>query len=99
MVSLLCMMQTSSVLQAFPPPEGEREDAGREFAAVGAGNVLAGLVGAFPVDASPPRTAIVTAAGGRTRRAGCLPSPSSSSSPGSPATRWRRSRTRRSRGS
>ena len=72
MVSLLCMMQTSSVLQAFPPPEGEREDAGREFAAVGAGSILAGLVGAFPVDASPPRTAIVTAAGGRSQAAGVL---------------------------
>lgn len=72
MVALLCMMQTSSVLQAFPPPEGEREDAGREFAAVGAGSILAGLVGGFPVDASPPRTAIAAAAGGRSQAAGVL---------------------------
>jgi MFS superfamily sulfate permease-like transporter len=38
---------------------------------VGAGNVAAGLVGAFPVNASPARTAAVSAARGRTQLA-CL---------------------------
>lgn len=37
---------------------------------MGSGNVLAGLFGAFPVNASPPRTAAVVAAGGRTQLAG-----------------------------
>jgi MFS superfamily sulfate permease-like transporter len=46
-------------------------DAGRDFLAVGAGSVLAGLVGSFPVDASPPRTGAVATAGGRTQ-AGAL---------------------------
>ena len=39
---------------------------------VGAGSVLAGLSGAFPVDASPPRTAAVSEAGGRTQLSGLL---------------------------
>ncbi len=46
-------------------------DAGRDFLAVGAGSVVAGLVGSFPVDASPPRTGAVATAGGRTQ-AGAL---------------------------
>jgi SulP family sulfate permease len=37
---------------------------------VGAGNVIAGLLGAFPVDASPPRTALVSLAGGKSQVAG-----------------------------
>jgi MFS superfamily sulfate permease-like transporter len=35
--------------------------------AVGAGNAVAGLIGAFPVNASPPRTAAIEAAGGRSQ--------------------------------
>lgn len=69
MLALLCMMQTSTVLQAFPTPGA---GPGREFAAVGAGNLLAGLAGGFPVNASPPRTEIVAAAGGRSQASGLL---------------------------
>jgi sulfate permease, SulP family len=39
----------------------------RDFAGVGAGSILAGLVGAFPVDSSPPSTAIVHDSGGRSQ--------------------------------
>jgi len=39
----------------------------RDFLGAGAGSVLAGLFGAFPVDASPPRTGIVSETGGRTQ--------------------------------
>lgn len=42
-------------------------DTTRDFAGVGVGNILAGLAGAFPVNASPPRTAAVAASGGRTQ--------------------------------
>jgi len=35
--------------------------------AIGAGNLLAGLTGSFPLNASPPRTAAVDTAGGRTQ--------------------------------
>ena len=34
---------------------------------MGAGSVLAGVFGSFPVDASPPRTGAVASAGGRTQ--------------------------------
>jgi MFS superfamily sulfate permease-like transporter len=39
----------------------------RDFAGVGAGSILAGLIGAFAVDASPPSTAIVRQSGGRSQ--------------------------------
>lgn len=42
----------------------------RDFIGVGVGNLLAGLTGTFPVDASPPSTAAVASAGGRTQLAG-----------------------------
>ena len=41
-------------------------DVGRDLLAVGVGSVVAGLVGAFPVNASPARTAaVVRPAGAR----------------------------------
>src|SRR5262245_47174408 len=45
------------------------DDASRDFAGVGAGNLLAGISGAFAVDASPPNTAVVVEAGGRSQAA------------------------------
>ena len=42
----------------------------RDFLGVGAGSILAGLSGSFPVNASPPRTAAVASAAGRTQAAG-----------------------------
>jgi MFS superfamily sulfate permease-like transporter len=45
-------------------------DVNRDFLGVRSGNVVAGLVGAFPVNASPPRTAAVVSASGRTQVAG-----------------------------
>jgi SulP family sulfate permease len=63
-VALVCMMQTAAVLRAFPShPEGPRHVA-RDFGGIGAGCVLAGLIGGFAVNASPPRTAVVVSAGG-----------------------------------
>jgi hypothetical protein len=66
-VAMVCIMQTAAVASTFPSEEGELDDVGRNFAAVGAGNVLAGLFGAFAVDASPPSTAIVRQSGGRSQ--------------------------------
>ena len=51
---------------------GAGEDLSRDFVGVGAANVAAGLLGSFPVDASPPRTLVVGMAGGRTRLAGLV---------------------------
>src|SRR5437899_39413 len=46
---------------------GRPDDASRDFAGVGAGSIVAGLTGSFPVDASPPSTAIVVESGGRSQ--------------------------------
>ncbi len=70
-VALVVVGQTAATSRAFADPAGGQADIGRDFLGVGAGNVLAGLIGAFPVNASPPRTAAVSAAGGRTQLA-CL---------------------------
>jgi len=70
-VALVIITQTAATTRGFAEQGGYDVDAGRDFLAVGAGSVIAGLVGSFPVDASPPRTGAVAAAGGRTQ-AGAL---------------------------
>jgi sulfate permease, SulP family len=71
-LALICMMQTSAVSQAFPAESDQPEDATRDFAAVGAGGILAALLGAFAVNSSPPRTAIVADSGARSQLASLL---------------------------
>jgi high affinity sulfate transporter 1 len=66
-VALVVVTQTAATTRAFADLGGYDVDAGRDFLAVGGGSVLAGLSGSFPVDASPPRTGAVAAAGGRTQ--------------------------------
>jgi MFS superfamily sulfate permease-like transporter len=63
-VAAVCIMQTSAVGRSFPATPGEGEDIGSDFLAVGVGSVFAGLLGAFPLNSSPPRTAIVKESGG-----------------------------------
>jgi SulP family sulfate permease len=70
-VALVVVTQTAATTRAFAEQGGYDVNAGRDFFGVGAGSVLAGLVGSFPVDASPPRTGAVATAGGRTQ-AGAL---------------------------
>ena len=69
-VALVVMVQTAATSRAFPNAKGEPPDVNRDFIGVGAGSVLAGIVGGFPVNASPPRTAIVSETGGRSQLAG-----------------------------
>lgn len=64
-VALVIVTQSAATARAFE--SGRNEDVGRDLLAVGIGNVVAGLVGSFPVNASPPRTAAVAEAGGRTQ--------------------------------
>ncbi len=70
-VALVVVTQTAATTRSFSERGGYDVDAGRDFLGVGAGSVLAGLVGSFPVNASPPRTGAVVTAGGRTQ-AGAL---------------------------
>jgi SulP family sulfate permease len=65
------MVQTSATTRAFTPST-EEPDINRDFVGVGAGSVLAGLIGAFPVNASPPRTGIVSEAHGRSQATGLV---------------------------
>ena len=71
-VALVCMMQTAAVVQSFPSDPGRQENVSRDFAAVGAGSILAALLGAFAVNSSPPRTAVVAESGGRSQLSGLL---------------------------
>ncbi len=66
-VSIVCMMQTTVVLRAFPAERGQLEHISSNFGAIGVGCLLAGLLGSFTVNASPPRTAAVVEAGGRSQ--------------------------------
>ena len=70
-VALVVVTQTAATTRAFAEQGDYDVDVGRDFLGVGAGSVLSGLVGSFPVNASPPRTGAVATAGGRTQ-AGAL---------------------------
>ena len=70
LISIVVMVQTAATTRAFPSDPDRPADVDRDFLGAGAGNVLAGLFGAFPVDASPPRTGIVSETGGRTQLSG-----------------------------
>ena len=65
-VALVVITQTAATTRAFPSAD-QREDVSRDFIGVGAASIVAGLVGSFPVNASPPRTAAVASAKGRTQ--------------------------------
>ena len=71
-VSVVVMLQTGATTRSFVSNPGEAPDVDRDFIGVGAGSLLAGFFGAFPVNASPPRTAIVSETGGRSQIAGLL---------------------------
>jgi sulfate permease, SulP family len=68
-IALVVMVQTAATTRAFHPPD-EDPDVDRDFIGLGAASVLAGLFGAFPVNASPPRTAAAASSGGRSQWAG-----------------------------
>src|SRR3954464_500723 len=69
-ITVVVMVQTAATTRSFPSDPDKPADVDRDFLGVGAGSVLAGLFGAFPVNASPPRTGIVSETGGRTQLAG-----------------------------
>lgn len=69
-VALVVISQTAATTRAFADQGGYTADVGRDFVGVGAGSIAAGLIGAFPVDASPARTAVVASVSGRTQAAG-----------------------------
>jgi SulP family sulfate permease len=70
-ISLVVMMQTAATTRSFQAA-GEPQDVDRDFIGAGVGSALAGLLGAFPVNTSPPRTAIAAEIGARSQAAGLL---------------------------
>ena len=67
-VSAIVMVQTAAVSRGFAEADAP-PDVDRDFLGLGAGSLLAGLFGAFPVNASPPRTAIAAETGARSQLA------------------------------
>ncbi len=70
LIAIVVMVQTAATTRSFLSDPDKPADVDRDFLGVGAGSMLAGLFGAFPVNASPPRTGIVSETGGRTQIAG-----------------------------
>lgn len=70
LIAIVVMVQTAATTRAFPSEPDQPADVDRDFLGAGAGSLLASLFGAFPVDASPPRTGIVSETGGRTQLSG-----------------------------
>jgi sulfate permease, SulP family len=70
LIAVVVMVQTAATTRSFPSDPDKPADVDRDFLGAGAGSLLAGLFGAFPVDASPPRTGIVAETGGRTQLSG-----------------------------
>ena len=71
-VALVVVLQSAATTRAFADQGDYDIDVGRDLLGVGGGSVVAGLIGAFPVNASPARTQAVAAAGGRTQVSGLL---------------------------
>jgi sulfate permease, SulP family len=71
-ISIIIMVQTAATSRSFPGAPGETPDVDRDFVGLGVGGLLSGLSGAFPVNASPPRTAVVAETGGRSQIAGLV---------------------------
>jgi SulP family sulfate permease len=71
-VAFLCVVQTAATARASgdePEPAGGFD---QDLVALGAGSVVAGLSGAFSLNASPPRTAVVDRIGGRSQVTGLV---------------------------
>jgi len=63
-VGVIVMVQTSATTRSFVSDPIHGPDVDRDFIGVGAANLLAGFTGAFPLDASPPSTAVAQETGG-----------------------------------
>ncbi|MCB8883511.1 SulP family inorganic anion transporter [Acidisoma cellulosilytica] len=68
-IALICMMQTATVVRSFSQSEGPLAAVMPNVLGVGLGSILSGCAGAFPVNASPPRTAAIVEGGGRSQLA------------------------------
>jgi sulfate permease, SulP family len=66
-VAIIVMVQTAATTRSFLSDKNQPPDVDRDFIGVGVGSIFSGLIGGFPVNASPPRTAIVAETGGKSQ--------------------------------
>jgi MFS superfamily sulfate permease-like transporter len=70
LIATVVMMQTAATTRSFLSDPKQGADVDGDFRGAGFGSILAGLFGAFPVNASPPRTGIVAETGGQSQISG-----------------------------
>jgi len=68
-VAFVCVVQTA-VVERRGAHSAPAHDLDRDLVVIGASSAVAGLCGAFAVNASPPRTEVTRASGGRTQVTG-----------------------------
>ncbi len=71
-LAVVVISQSAATSRVSADEIGVAENLNRDFVGVGVANVVAGLCGTFPVDASPARTSVVSLAGGRTKLVGLV---------------------------
>jgi len=69
-IAVVIMVQTAATTRSFVSDPRRGPEVDSDFLGLAGANLLAGLAGAFPVNASPPRTAIVAETGGHSQFAG-----------------------------
>ncbi|MGO8877551.1 MAG: SulP family inorganic anion transporter [Acidimicrobiales bacterium] len=66
-IAFIVIAQTAATVRSSSAGAPATQDFNVDLVAIGAGSVVAGVSGSFAVNSSPPRTAIVTASGGRSQ--------------------------------
>jgi MFS superfamily sulfate permease-like transporter len=69
-ISLVVLAQSAATVRGLGGSSSGESGFNRDLVGIGAGSLLAGFVGSFALDASPPRTEIVANARGKTQLAG-----------------------------
>ena len=69
---IVIMSQSAATSRVSADQIGVADDLNRDFLGVGLANVVAGLCGSFPVDASPTGTTVTAITGGRTKLTGLV---------------------------
>ena len=71
-LAIVIMSQSAATSRVSADELAVADDLNRDFFGVGVANIVTGLCGSFPVDASPARTTVTRLAGGRTKLAGLV---------------------------
>jgi SulP family sulfate permease len=69
---IVILSQSAATCRTSADDLGIADDVSRDFVGIGLANIACGMVGAFPVNASPARTTVTKLAGGRTKLVGLV---------------------------